>query len=177
MGVDTKTQNPANGRASTRLTSTKAYNINTLFVADIAHMVCSYPFPLFQPKANSSPARRNLRHLARLLDHSLHLNLAPTRRNRHNRRSKLRLHKPNLPPRLQQTRFLLHILLRQHVRHQRPLGRLHARRHRWLRCAGFAPYFLWSWVQQCWGWSLCYGVDGEVYKGVFFPEKQYSEWG
>jgi len=39
MGVDDKTYNTGNGRASTRLTSTKSYNSTTLFVADISHMV------------------------------------------------------------------------------------------------------------------------------------------
>jgi hypothetical protein len=153
MGVDTKTQNPANGRASTRLTSTKAYNINTLFVADIAHMVhpsfslsLSFSTRRYEIDVDSITARRNMRHLARLLDHSLHLNLAPTRRNRHNRRSKLSLHKPNLHPRIQQTRFLQRLLLRQHVRYQRSLGRLHAGRYRWLRRPRFATYFLWSGV-------------------------------
>jgi hypothetical protein len=37
MGVDSTTMNPAAGRASTRVTSNKAYN-HGLFIADIAHM-------------------------------------------------------------------------------------------------------------------------------------------
>lgn len=37
--MDYKTKNPLNGRASVRLTSKKSYDVGTLFVADITHMV------------------------------------------------------------------------------------------------------------------------------------------
>jgi len=46
IGVDYTTANPNAGRESVRLTSKESYDVGTLFVADIAHMV-HFPSLLF----------------------------------------------------------------------------------------------------------------------------------
>ena len=62
MGVDSKTSNPANGRSSVRVSSSKAYT-HGLFIADIAHMpgdVCGvWPaWWLFGPVSEPHPSVR-----------------------------------------------------------------------------------------------------------------------